>query len=62
VILVIHAGQTPQEIIRKAVIQLNRSGSCVLGAAVNQVDLTNPEYSYYHKYYYGDKYVVPPKS
>lgn len=51
VILVVKAGQTPRDIISRANLQLVRSGARVLGAAANYVDLKNPEYHYYRKYY-----------
>jgi Mrp family chromosome partitioning ATPase len=56
VILVVKAGETPKEIISRANLQLARSGACVLGAAANQVNLKNPEYHYYRKYYSDKKY------
>jgi len=60
VILVAKAGDTPQEIISRANIQLERAGACVLGAAVNHVNLKSPEYSYFRKYYFNEKYVQAP--
>ncbi|MBM3791977.1 MAG: polysaccharide biosynthesis tyrosine autokinase [Acidobacteria bacterium] len=56
VILVVKSGETPQEIIARANVQLVRSGASVLGAAVNHVDLKNPEHAYYRKYCYGYRY------
>jgi capsular exopolysaccharide synthesis family protein len=56
VILVVRAGVTPQEVVTRANLQLVRSGASVLGAALNHVDLRNPEYSSYKKYYYNEKY------
>ena len=60
--MVIHSHSTPKEVISKAFLQLQRTGCCILGAAVNQVDLNNPEYSYYHKYYYSDNGTERSKS
>jgi Mrp family chromosome partitioning ATPase len=56
VILVVRAGVTPQEVVTRANLQLVRSGASILGAALNHVDLRNPEYSSYKKYYYNEKY------
>jgi polysaccharide biosynthesis transport protein len=56
VILVVQAGKTPRDILRKASVQLHRAGAYILGAAVNQVDLQSAEYSHYRKYYYDPKY------
>jgi polysaccharide biosynthesis transport protein len=53
VILVVKAGDTPEPIIQSANLELMRAGACMLGAAVNQVNLRNPEYAHYRKYYYG---------
>jgi len=55
VILVVHAGRTPKEILRKSLLSLNRASACVLGFTVNQVDLKNPQYSQYEKYYYDEQ-------
>ena len=52
VVLVIQAGKTPRDIIRRALRRLQQTGSHVLGAAVNQVNLRHPQYSHYHNYYY----------
>ena len=59
VILVAKAASTPVEVVTRAKTQLARSGACILGAAFNQLDLRDPEYSYYSKYYtYGDSTAV----
>ena len=51
VILVVQSGKTPRDIVRKAVVLLQRTGACLLGSTVTQVDLKNPQYSDYSKYY-----------
>jgi Mrp family chromosome partitioning ATPase len=56
VILVVKAGSTPKEIISSANLQLVRSGACVLGAAANHVNLKDPEYHYYRRYYSDKRY------
>jgi capsular exopolysaccharide synthesis family protein len=60
VILVVKAADTPTEIVTRANTQLIRSGACVLGAAVNHLDLRHPEYSYFSKYYFDERYADPP--
>ena len=51
VILVVKAASTPTEVILRAKTQLERAGACILGTAFNQIDLRDPEYAYYSKYY-----------
>lgn len=53
VILVVRAASTPREIVVRTHGQLVRAGACVLGAALNSVNLRDPECSYYRKYYDG---------
>ncbi len=52
VVLVILAGKTAREAVRKAKTALNGVGATVLGAMINNVDLENAHYSYYYRYYY----------
>jgi len=52
VIIVVHAGKTAREAVRKARTTLAGVGATVLGAMINNVDLDNGHYSYYYKYYY----------
>ncbi len=52
VLLVVLAGKTAREAVRKARSALQNVGACVLGAMINNVDLNDSNYSYYYKYYY----------
>lgn len=52
VVLVILAGKTAREAVRKAKNALQGVGATVLGAMINNVDLENSNYSYYYRYYY----------
>jgi len=58
-ILVIRYGATQKEVVRRCIDQLERSGTQLLGIAVNAVDDTAPGYSEYYgpKYYeyYGER-------
>ncbi|NWG13121.1 MAG: polysaccharide biosynthesis tyrosine autokinase [Acidobacteria bacterium] len=54
VILIVRAGVTPKEVVARANLSLVRSRASILGAALNYVDLKNPEYSFYRKYYYSE--------
>jgi capsular exopolysaccharide synthesis family protein len=51
VILVIKASGTPKEVVARASLQLERAGANILGAAINHLSLSNPDYSHYSKYY-----------
>lgn len=62
VILVVKTGDTPRDIISRANLQLLRSGARILGAAANFVDLRNPEYHYYRKYYSDKRYTQNDRS
>jgi polysaccharide biosynthesis transport protein len=53
VILVVRAGETPKEVVSRANLHLARAGACMLGAAINHLDMKDPTYAYYSKYYYG---------
>jgi capsular exopolysaccharide synthesis family protein len=50
VILVAQAGRTPKSMIRQSISQLKRAGTVLLGAAVNQVEIREAQYSYYGRY------------
>ncbi len=52
VVLVVQAGKTPRDAVRKARNTLQQVGATVLGAMINNVDLENGNYSYYYRYYY----------
>jgi succinoglycan biosynthesis transport protein ExoP len=58
-ILVLRYGATRKQVVRRSIDLLDRSGAHLLGAAVNAVDFTAPEYSEYYgrKYYeyYGER-------
>lgn len=58
-ILIIRYGAAQREVVRRAVDLLERSGTHLLGVAVNLVDFNSPEYSEYYgrKYheYYGER-------
>ncbi|MGW8181352.1 MAG: polysaccharide biosynthesis tyrosine autokinase, partial [bacterium] len=56
IIFVVRAAKTPSEIIARANLQLKRAGACILGAAINRLDLRDPEYSFFSKYYYDQRY------
>jgi capsular exopolysaccharide synthesis family protein len=56
VILVVQAGKTPTDIVKKARIQLERAGGCILGSVINRADLSSPDYSSYNQYYYAEDY------
>jgi len=56
VVLVVRAGKTPREAVRKARRALDTVGATVLGAIINGVDLKNAEYSYYYRHYYAYEY------
>jgi len=51
VVLVVLAGKTPREAVRKAKSVLQGVGATVLGAMINNVDVDG-HYSYYYKYYH----------
>jgi capsular exopolysaccharide synthesis family protein len=50
VILVAQAGRTPRSMIRQSIAQMKRVGAVLLGAAVNQVEIREAQYSYYGRY------------
>jgi capsular exopolysaccharide synthesis family protein len=58
-ILIVRYGSVQKEVVRRAIDLLERSGTHLLGVAVNAVDFASPEYSEYYgrKYYeyYGDR-------
>ncbi len=58
-ILIIRYGAAQKQVVRRCIDLLERSGTHVLGVAVNVVDFTAPEYSEYYgrKYYeyYGER-------
>ncbi len=50
-LLVVRAGKTPKELVRKASDRLLRIGGTILGVLVNAVDVRKSAYGYYHSYY-----------
>jgi len=56
VVLVIKGGSTPKETVKKASNHLMSVGARVLGAMINNVDMDTPEYTYYYRDYYDDRY------
>ena len=50
-LLVVRAGKTPKELVRKATDRVLRVGGKILGVLVNAVDMRRSEYGYYHSYY-----------
>ena len=55
-ILVIKGNQTPQGAVQKANEKLTRVGGKVLGAVINNVDLTKSAYGSYYYHYYNEDY------
>jgi capsular exopolysaccharide synthesis family protein len=52
VVLVIKGGTTPRKVAKDARARLEAVGARVLGAILNDVDVTGGDYYYYSKYYY----------
>ncbi len=50
-LLVVRAGKTPKELVRRASDRVLRVGGKILGVLVNAVDMRNSAYGYYHGYY-----------
>jgi len=56
VVLVIKGGATPKEAARKAGNHLLSVGARILGALINNVDMDAPEYAYYYRHYFDERY------
>ncbi|RPJ86578.1 MAG: polysaccharide biosynthesis tyrosine autokinase [Acidobacteria bacterium] len=56
VVMVIKGGSTPKEAARKAGNHLTSVGARILGALINNVDMNAPEYSYYYRHYFDERY------
>lgn len=57
VILVVHAGKSSRQIVRRSRQLLNDVGAKILGVVLNNVNLRSQEnYYYYQSYYQGDSY------
>lgn len=52
VVLVIHANNTAREIVKNGLDQLKAVGAHILGAVLNNVDMSKNNYYYYQYYYY----------
>jgi len=58
VIVIIRAGETRRDVVRRARDQLRDVGATILGGVLNSVDIEKDNYyyySYYHNYYYQEK-------
>jgi succinoglycan biosynthesis transport protein ExoP len=58
VIMIIRAGETRRDVVRRAREQLRDVGAHILGGVLNSVDIQKDNYyyySYYHNYYYREK-------
>jgi succinoglycan biosynthesis transport protein ExoP len=56
--LVVRAGSTPREMVKRSIAEIRRAGGKILGMVFNDVDLKSPDYAYYHRYYNYDHYEV----
>ncbi len=56
VVLVVKGGATPKEAVRKAGNHMRSVGARILGALINNVDMDAPEYSYYYRHYFDERY------
>lgn len=52
VVLVVKGASTPKKVVRDARARLEAVGARVLGAILNNVDVTGGDYYYYNRYYY----------
>jgi polysaccharide biosynthesis transport protein len=56
VVMVIRAGKTASDAVRRATEHLEQVGARILGVVINDADLRNGHYRYYYKYYYDNRY------
>ncbi len=56
VVLVIKGGSTSRETVRKASNHLVNVGAHILGGMINNVDIDTPEYTYYYRHYFDERY------
>ena len=57
VILVVHAGKSSRQVIRRARQRLQDVGAKIVGVVLNNVNLSSHDnYYYYQSYYNGDSY------
>ena len=52
VVLVVKGGNTPRKVVQDARDRLRSVGARILGAVVNDVDVTGGDYYYYNRYYH----------
>ena len=52
VVLVVKGGSTPKKVVYDAKARLQSVGARLLGAILNEVDITSGDYYYYNRYYY----------
>lgn len=52
VVLIVRGGSTPRRVVAAAKARLQSVGARVLGAVLNDVDISRGEYYYYNRYYY----------
>ena len=52
VVLVVKGAMTPRKVLRDARRRLDGVGARILGAILNDVDITSGDYYYYNRYYY----------
>ena len=52
IVLVVRAGETPREIVKNGLGQLQAVNGHILGAVLNGVDMGMDSHYYYHQYYY----------
>jgi len=56
VCLVIKGGETSKEVISRAIDLMRNAQAHILGAVINNIDLTKKSYYYYYQYYYYSYY------
>jgi succinoglycan biosynthesis transport protein ExoP len=65
VLLVVKGGATPKKVVRDAAERLRTVGARILGAVLNDVDVTRGDYYYYNRYYsayYQENESIQPQS
>ena len=61
VILVVHAGKSSRQVVRRSRLLLNEIGAKIFGVVLNNVNLnTQDNYYYYQSYYHRGNYYRPP--
>ena len=59
-VMVIRAGKTKRELVKRGQEQLQQAGAAVLGAVLNDVDVQKNKYYYYYAYHYPNYYRKEP--